>query len=362
MRKQLTLICLALTLSLCLSSCFSSSSSSSGGADFQLYTQDVFGGKFYPSLAIWNASQDDYTDLFYTFTVVPPKAGAKIRITIEATSLNEESVVQAVAEDTEEMVITPIIKWNYDKLAHISQNGNATMTCILNIDGEEVDRINHVINYTPINDCVFGMVQDDEWLDLRELFALYVNEDYPEIDKILQEILSIDATRQFFDTQGTMDDAINQIYWIWEYFSKKGTRYSNVINSSTESELVGSQSVRFIDQTLNNNQANCVDGSVMLASIYRKVGFDCYLVFVPGHCKLAIYLPSDGEYEDCYMVVETTLMGSVADPEDSFDDACLIYSEDELDDLIEEEEAYWINIQQARADGIMPISRNTKKN
>lgn len=354
MKRKFLLFFIALCSSLCLGSC----SSAAPEANFQLLQGDIFEGKFYPSLAIWNSAQDDCTDVFYSFSVTPPKAGAKIRIKIEETPLNEETILQVTAESAEELEITPIIKWKYEDLKQLSQNGTVTMTCVLEIDGEEIDRLNHVIKYLPVNECISAIYTGEEWETMKEMFAMFVNEDYPEIDKILQEILAVDGSRQFFDYQGSYQDVINQIYWIWEYFSNKGTRYSNVVSTSNETEYIGSQYVRFIDQTLNNNQANCVDGSALLASIYRKIGLDCYLVLVPGHCKLAISIPDDN-YEDYYyyLIIETTLMGSQMSPVDSWRNAVEIYSEDDIDAFIEEEQAEFISIQQARADGIMPIPR-----
>lgn len=356
MRKKLTFLIVALCGYLSLNSC----SSPAPDANFQMLESNVFEGKFYPSLAIYNSTQEDYTDIFYSFLVTPPEAGAKIRITIEETPLNDETIIQFTSEDSEELEITPTIKWKYDYLKQISQNGTVTMTCILTIDDKEIDRINHVIKYNPVNECISAMYseEDGEWIMLKEMFAMFVNEDYPEIDKILQEILAVDGSRQFFDYQGTFQNAIDQIYWVWEYFSNKGTRYSNVTNSSNEVDYIGSQYVRFIDQTLNNNQANCVDGSAMLASIYRKLGFNCYLVLVPGHCKLAISIPDDEDEDyDYYLIIETTLMGSQMSPIDSWQNATELYNDDNIGDFIEENSAEFINIQEARANGIMPIAR-----
>ncbi len=191
-------------------------------------------GKFYPSMAIWNSVQEDPTDLFYGFYIEAPEEGARIKITIKETALNEETIITETAPQAGEMIVSPIIKWKYDYLAGIAQGGTVTMSCVLEIDGDEVAHINNVINYRPVNECVYAIYDQDaeEWTDLKEMFALYINEDYPEIDKILQEILSRDRNRQFLDYQGSAQDFLNQLLWVWEYFSEKGTRYSNVVSTS----------------------------------------------------------------------------------------------------------------------------------
>ncbi|MFI3295439.1 MAG: hypothetical protein R3Y19_05410 [Rikenellaceae bacterium] len=334
--------------------------------DFTILTDELLGGVFYPSLAVWNASNEDPSDVFYSFFLNAPSARSVIRITIEETTLNQQTIIQEVASEAGEMVVYPVIKWKYDELTRLSQGGSTTMTCILEIDGKEIDRINYVIKYCSINECVYGMFdEDEEWVDISEMFSLYVNEDYPQIDNILQEILAVDRDRQFLDYQGDAQDFVNQLVWVWEYFSNRGTRYSNVVNTSTVSENVGSQYVRFIDQVINNVQANCVDGSVILASIYRKIGLDPYLIFVPGHCFLAVGYPQEldmGEYgstdeEGGVVLIETTLMGDNTDHITSFNEAIEVITYDELNKRIEEDEYYVVNIEEARMAGYMPIKR-----
>jgi hypothetical protein len=64
--------------------------------------------------------------------------------------------------------------------------------------------------------------------------------------------------------------------------------------------------VRFVDETVEATQANCVDGSVLMASILTKIGLHAYLVMVPGHC----YLAFDGDKEGESLIgLETTMLG-----------------------------------------------------
>jgi hypothetical protein len=87
-------------------------------------------------------------------------------------------------------------------------------------------------------------------------------------------------------------------------------RYSNITASVADSKTVGSQHIRLIDESINNAQANCVDGSVLLASLLRKVDIEPFLVHVPGHCYLAFCLDEKGEQ---IVGLETTLIGSTID-------------------------------------------------
>lgn len=55
-----------------------------------------------------------------------------------------------------------------------------------------------------------------------------------------------------------------------------------------------------------------VDGSVLLASLLRKIDIEPCLVYVPGHCYLAFALDAEGEH---IVGLETTMIGGGGDDE-----------------------------------------------
>lgn len=104
-----------------------------------------------------------------------------------------------------------------------------------------------------------------------------------------------------------MDEVISQVFAVWSALQRRGIKYSDV-STTLPSKSVYAQTVRFLDDSVQASQANCVDGSVMMASILRKIGLDAYLVMVPGHCFLGF---SDGNEENKTMFfLETTMLGS----------------------------------------------------
>jgi hypothetical protein len=144
-----------------------------------------------------------------------------------------------------------------------------------------------------------------------------------------------------------------------------------------------SQYIRFVDQTLTNTQANCVDGSVLFASLLRKISIEPFLVTVPGHMYVGFYL---GAGKSQFVGLETTVIGlpDVADEKKPGEPAALTMLRDKLDatvrarrdwktfakalqvgteDLTKNKEKMasadpqyqWIDLAEARADGIMPI-------
>ena len=102
---------------------------------------------------------------------------------------------------------------------------------------------------------------------------------------------------------------IAQVFAIWNTLQRRGLKYSD-ITASPPSKSVASQVVRFLDDSVENKQANCVDGTVLMASILTKISINAHLVLVPGHCYLAFDLAADDEDGETTVGLETTMLGN----------------------------------------------------
>jgi hypothetical protein len=160
-------------------------------------------------------------------------------------------------------------------------------------------------------------------------------------------------------------------------------QYSSTTATPGGSETVQSQFVRFVDQSLANTQANCVDGSVLFASLLRKISIEPFLVTIPGHMYVGFYL---GAGKSQFIGLETTVLGlpDVADEKAATDPAALTSLRDKLDPAIKSRRDWktfakaiqvgtedltknkakldaadpnyqWIDLAEARSQGIMPI-------
>jgi len=141
------------------------------------------------------------------------------------------------------------------------------------------------------------------------MFAGYVNEDHPKIDEFLSEVLGNNVVDNFDGyQQGTEESVIDQAFAIWHTLQKKGVTYSSITNTSNPSDKIFTQHVRFFEEVYNNNQANCVDGSVFLSSIFKKIDIKPFLVLVPSHMYMGFYTSSD---KTSFELLETTMIGHI---------------------------------------------------
>ena len=126
--------------------------------------------------------------------------------------------------------------------------------------------------------------------DTGQFFAAYVNEDNPQIDRLLREALDSRIVNRFWGYQSKSVDLVDkQVYALWYVLQKRGFKYSSISNSSLSSNVVFTQRVRTFDDALLSAQINCVDGSVLFASLLKAINLNPVLVRVPGHMFVGYY-------------------------------------------------------------------------
>lgn len=206
--------------------------------------------------------------------------------------------------------IMPKAAWNYDALHKIREERPETLSIVVTMNDEVVSEKSETVIFKSIRDCpyyVFLDKEDPESLDdISFVFAAYVNENHPWIDGVLKEAIETGIVDSFTGYQsGDPAQVQAQVFAIWTALKSRGITYSDV-STSTPNQGVAAQTVRFLDESIDAKQANCVDGSVLLASVLRKIGLNVYLVMVPGHCFLAFDLDENGQ---TIQGLETTLLG-----------------------------------------------------
>ena len=243
---------------------------------------------------------------------VPEGAEVEVEMSIEGflKPSRWKGKVNRVTEDGEARVF-PKAVWNYEALHGVRQQRPVSLVFSVKVDGKPLEPQTENCIMRSINDCPFYVLWDEkgeEFEDFSWMFAAYVNENHPLVDGILKEALKSGLVNSFTGYQsGDSEQVVLQVFAIWNVLQRRGIKYSDV-STTTPSKFVVSQTVRFLDDSIEATQANCVDGTVLMASVLRKIGLQPYLAMVPGHCFLAFDL-GRGE-EDEIVGLETTMLGN----------------------------------------------------
>jgi len=206
--------------------------------------------------------------------------------------------------------LAPYIRYDFVQLARTNQSFPAMIRYAVSVNGVDLGWDQIQIRIRSVNDVPFYVESDltGESQDLSAIFAGFVNESHPTVQQILQEALDSKAVQRFVGYTGNPADVGLQVIAIWYALQRRGVRYSNVTTPSAASPSgkVYSQAVRFIDESIESQQANCVDGSVLFASILYKIGIHPILVRMPDHMFVGYWL---NEEHEGYEFLETTLLG-----------------------------------------------------
>ncbi len=208
-------------------------------------------------------------------------------------------------------VVTPKVRYRFDRLSQCKQATPATLSVQVKVDGQPASESSASVVFRSVNDCPLKVAIGDEVIDTKFTFAAFVNEQHPFVDKLLREALDRGIVERFVGYQGNdRDQVIRQVYALWDLMVARDVRYSDITATAADSNETLSQHVRLLEDTANNSQANCVDGSVLFVSMLRKIGIDAALVLEPGHCYMVF--STDAKGEQMYGL-ETTLIDAVLD-------------------------------------------------
>ncbi len=311
---------LALILAaICLTACdFHARHKSSFDPDlvkFSASYNPTFDNQLYPSFLLALNNYNGPAELEpFTISVTSPVNNGVLRVVLDSSSLNYVTILQeTLSKKGERYTFHPIVKWKYDKLYATRQSGNIDLTFTCFINDEEVDIKNLKLQYRSVNECPLSLRDTTGHnVDVRWMFAGYVNEDHPYIENILTETLNLNVVTRFNGYQKNAEQVKQQVFAIWYYALNHGIAYSSISCTSNPSKRTNVQHIRFFDEVYNTRQANCVDACVFFASILRKIGLKPVIFVEPCHAYLGYYTDKNRKN---IALLETTITGWVNFPE-----------------------------------------------
>ena len=300
--------------------------------DYELV--DQLGGNLFPSAILSVATTNtqvippmsgEYVGNPKSCVAIKLKSGhanTVVRIELAETPFYARSVSTFVLpKERTEYIIYPDILWRYNALRDNEQAEPISVVVNVEVDGKDLGQKVRTFSVRSINECLLGFNKQlpdgrTRYVSTRLFYAAYVNEENPLIDKVLREALNTRIVRRFLGYQSTPEMVDKQVYALWYVLQKRNFKYSSVSYSSLSSNVVYAQRVRTFEDALNSSQINCVDGSVLFASLLRAINITPVLVQMPGHMFVGYYTDSAKKN---LTFLETTMIGDV-DLDDYFPD------------------------------------------
>ncbi len=294
-----------------------------------------------------------------------PTTPQRVRLSIDTAGLRRPATVEAIRDPAKPLVLHPHFDWDLAALRSVHAVRVQRMYFALQGETRTIE-----VRLHPLDDALYFVREGRDHVDLGWAFAGYVNPHAAVVDEVLALARSIDPG---FTTAATTDPTTNlrRVATVWAALEKHGMRYASDNPALSQGPQIYSQRVRLPGEAWDERRANCIDSSVLIASILERLGLRTFIVLVPGHAFLRFDTganPRDKRY------LETTLMGARAPHRrSSRDSSDASTTGSQFGAALAAGQAYWrrvaprldgrhgpdyalIDIETARAYGIIPLA------
>jgi len=264
--------------------------------------------------------------------VAAPRDDCPVTVEIAATSVSAPSSVSVrLPRRGLTYRVSPYLVLDHARLLnlHYAIPGE-TIAMRITLDGRSETKLLPVRIHS-INDCLTAVMVGKQAFDTGYLAAAYVDEYNPRLGQvILRHALKAGYVDRFDGYESGDSRAVTrQVEAIYRTLKDLGFRYNSEIQGSVSSPGADCQWVRQLDDTLRGEQANCLDGAVLFASVLTQINLRAVLFLIPRtHAFVGVYRTAGSSAEADLLVVETTM---VADH--SFRAACERGSEERRAEL-----------------------------
>ena len=187
-----------------------------------------------------------------------------------------------------------------------------------------------------------------------ELLGVMVTPTDPAVkNDLIRAAAGYDPSNSMISGYQSTLDADNSVYQRLDDIWQAETHDFSMTYISTPVSFApgDTQAIRLPSEALSSSSGNCIELALLYASAVEAMGMEPVIVIVPGHAYLGVRVDSTS---NSYYFVETTMIGQA-----TFDDA-VTEGGNEWDEAMPHEnnndEGYgWVEVAQARSDGILPI-------
>ena len=152
------------------------------------------------------------------------------------------------------------------------------------------------------------------WKDLTPYLGAFVTPNVPSLMGFLRVAASLAPQKRLVGYQGDKNVVEPQAKALFDALKSAEITYVNSIISFSLDQGLSTQRVRLPRESIDQKEANCIDGTVLFASLLEGISLNPALVIVPGHAFVAWSTWADAT--GVWQFLETTMVGT-----DTFEEA-----------------------------------------
>ena len=184
----------------------------------------------------------------------------------------------------------------------------------LNTQVDDLDRKTEQQNTIPIwllaRTSAYLSVRDPAahcWIDMSPYLAAWVTPNAPEVMEVLRRAADLHSEGQIVGYQVGAKGVEEQVRAIYAALKERDIHYVNSVISFGASSGEYMQRVRLPREALENKSANCLDGTILMASLLEAASLNPGIVLIPGHALLAW---ETNDHSNQWDYLETTMIGT----------------------------------------------------
>lgn len=237
-----------------------------------------------------------------------------LRLRIDTPGLREAAVIEVTRDpsDPASLDLHPHFDWDVAALRKLDEVRRQVLSITLSGDGTDEKR-EVAVRLHPLDDALYYVRENNDRVDLGWAFAGYVNPRDPVVDEVLALARQIDPDFNAAATATQPD--LQRVAVIWAALEKRGLRYAAGDPALSSGPTIWSQRVRLPAEVWRDRRANCIDSSVLIASVVERIGLHAFIVLVPGHAFVGF---RNGAKDRDAVYLETTLLGAAAEAKGNF--------------------------------------------
>jgi hypothetical protein len=198
-----------------------------------------------------------------------------------------------------------------ERTQNVNELTRATLTVLVeDLDGR-VELHRSIAIWLLARTCAPLAVRDPStggWRDMTPYFGAFVTPNTPEIMRFARTAANHHPGKALAGYQGERDAVEPQVAAIFDALkSDANVTYVNSVIAFSPDEGSSTQRVRLPRESLEDGQANCIDGTVLFASLLEAVSLSPAIVVVPGHAFVAW---ETWDESDDWRYVETTMINA----------------------------------------------------
>ena len=143
-------------------------------------------------------------------------------------------------------------------------------------------------------------------VDLSHYYGAWVTPHDEEVQKVIRKAADLVPDREIWGYQGDPESVPRLVGALYQALKDAGITYVNSVIDYGSPPGQATQRTRLPRESLTGRAANCIDGTVLFASLLEGCSLNPAIVLVPGHAFVA-WETWDGSDEWQYL--ETTMIG-----------------------------------------------------